>query len=182
MKLLKKTEFGNPILRRVAKQLSDAEIKSKSTKELISNMYATLENKKYGVGLAAPQIGESLAIIVIDTKPTPTRPDLVRQKLTLINPEIIKTYGVKTGMWEACISGSKLYGKAMRHRKVKLSWKDETAEIHEKDFDGFTANVIQHEVDHLNGILFVDRVEDTTTFMTYAEYKKMRSKNATMKV
>ena len=182
MKLLSKTEFGNPILRRVARQLSDAEIKSKSCKELISDMYATLENKKYGVGLAAPQIGESLAVIVIDTKPTPTRPDLVREKLTLINPKIVKTYGTKIGMWEACISGSKLYGKAMRHRKVRLRWKDEAAEVHEKDFDGFTANVIQHEVDHLNGILFVDRVEDTKTFITYSEYKKMRSKNAIMEV
>jgi len=175
-KILRKTEFGNPVLRTKASRLSKSDILSISTQELIRDMYYTLERKKYGVGLAATQIGKSLAISVIDTKPTPTRPDLVREKLTIINSEIIKTYGTPFEEFEGCISGSELYAKVPRYKKVRLRWQDEKAKLHEKDFDGFMAHVIQHEVDHTNGVLFVDKVKDTTSYMTTAEYKKMRVK------
>lgn len=173
-KLLRKTEFGNSILRTKTHRLTDVEIRSAATQKLLQDMYFTLEKKQYGVGLAATQIGKSLAISTIDTKPTPTRPELVRQKLTIINPKIVKTYGGRVAMWEGCISGSDLYAQVPRHTKIRLSWKDEKAKQHEQDFDGFLAHVIQHEVDHLNGILFVDRVEDTHSYMTFSEYKKMR--------
>lgn len=173
-KLLRKTEFGNQILHEKAKLLSKSEILGESIQQLIQNMYHTLERKKYGVGIAAPQVGSSMAISAIDTKPTPTRPDLKRQKLTIINPIIIKTYGRKKPMWEGCISGSELYALVPRYEKVRLHWQDENAKSHEKDFDGFLAHVIQHEVDHLHGIIFLDRVEDSKSFMTFKEYQKMR--------
>jgi len=175
-KILRKTEFGNPILRTEMKRLTKEEITSADTQELIQDMYYTLDHKKYGVGIAAPQLGRSLAISVIDTKPTPTRPNLERQKLTIINPEIIKVYGLRVEQWEGCISGSELYAKVPRHTKVRLKWQDEKAGIHEEDFDGFMAHVIQHEVDHLNGVLFVDNVRDTKSYMTFREYKRMRAK------
>lgn len=177
-KLLRKTEFGNPILRGMNRQLRDDDIKSNEIQQFIKDMYFTLEQKKYGVGIAAPQVGKNLALSVIDTKPTPTRPELKRQKLTIINPKIIKTYGKTEPMWEGCISGSKLYAQVPRYARIRLQWKDEKAVSHEKDFDGFLAHVIQHEVDHLNGILFLDRVEDTKSFMTFGEYKKMRAKKS----
>lgn len=172
--LLHKTEFGNPILRTVADRLSDSEILSEATQHLIQRMYYTLDKKKYGVGIAANQVGKNRAISTIDTKPTPTRPDLKRHKLTIINPKIIKTYGRKEAMWEGCISGPEMYALVPRYKKIRLWWKDEKARNHEEDFDGFLAHVIQHEVDHLNGILFVDRVEDTRSYMTLKEYKKIR--------
>jgi peptide deformylase len=175
-KLLRKTEFGNPILRIISQKLSDEEIRSDYIRQLIENMYYTLEHKKYGVGIAAPQVGHSVAISTIDTKPTPTRPDLVRQKLTIINPEITKTYGEKAEEWEGCISGTELYAKVPRYKRVRLRWQDEQAHVHEREFDGFLAHVIQHEADHLNGILFVDKVEDTKSYVTFKEYMKMRKK------
>src|SRR5205809_6011369 len=95
-KVLRKTEFGNPILRIISQTLSEEEIRSRDIQQLIENMYYTLGQKKYGVGIAAPQIGCSIALSTIDTKPTPTRPDLVRQKLTIINPKITKTFGRRT--------------------------------------------------------------------------------------
>src|SRR5580704_6563942 len=170
-KVLHKTEFGNPILRVSAQRLDNEEIVSETVQQLIRDMYYTLNYKKYGVGIAAPQLGRSVAISTIDTKPTPTRPNLVRQKLTIINPEIVKTYGQMVEQWEGCISGSELYAKVPRYKKVRLRWQDEQATVHEKDFDGFMAHAIQHEVDHLNGILFVDKVKDTKSFMTFREYK-----------
>jgi peptide deformylase len=99
----------------------------------------------------------------------------VRQKLTIINPEIVQRYGHKVEQWEGCISGSELYAKVPRYLKVRLRWYDEAAQVHEEDFDGFMAQVIQHEVDHLHGILFVDKVRDTKSYMTFGEYKKMRT-------
>jgi peptide deformylase len=174
-RILRKTEFGNPILRSRAKILTSDEIVSEETQRLIQDMYYTLERKKYGVGIAAPQLGRPLAISAIDTKPTPTRPELVRQKLTIINPEIVKNYGRKVEQWEGCISGSELYAKVPRYTRVRLRWQDEEAQVHEEDFEGFMAQVIQHEVDHLNGILFVDKVRDTKSYMTFKEYQKKRA-------
>lgn len=177
-KLLRKTEFGNVVLRLKPEALTEEHIVSIETQELIANMYFTLEQRKYGVGLAAPQVGKSMPVSVIDTKPTPTSPNLKREKLTIINPKIIKTYGSLQPEWEGCISGTKLYAQVPRYKKVRLAWSDEKAQIHERDFEGFIAHVIQHEVDHLNGILFVDKVKDPGTYMTLKEYKKMRSKES----
>lgn len=176
-KLLRKTEFGNKILRVIPAALTKERICSAEIQELIANMYYTLERKKYGVGLAAPQVGKAYPISVIDTKPTPTRPDLRRERLTIINPRIVKAYGTKQPEWEGCISGTELYAQVPRYKKVRLAWLDEQARPHERDFDGFVAHVIQHEVDHLHGILFVDKVEDSRTYMTFREYKKTRLQN-----
>jgi len=175
-KLLRKTEFGNLVLRTIPQTLSDEEIRSDGIQQLIENMYYTLERKKYGVGIAAPQVGRSAPISTIDTKPTPTRPDLVQQRLTIINPRITKVYGEKVEEWEGCISGTELYAKVPRYKRVRLRWQDEQAHVHERDFDGFLAHVIQHEVDHLNGILFVDKVQDTESYKTFKEYMKMRKR------
>lgn len=175
-KILRKTEFGNPILRKVCTQLADHEIKSSAIKDLISNMYYTLENKKYGVGLAANQVGKDYAISVIDTKPTPTRPDIKRLKLTIINPKILEYSGDLTPLWEGCISGTNLYAQVPRYSKVLLKWQDENAKTNIKMFTGFIAQVMQHEVDHLNGVIFLDKVKDSKSFMTFSEYSKMRKK------
>lgn len=172
-KILRKTEFGNPVLRTLSRTLSDEEIRSGNIQRLIENMYYTLERRKYGVGIAAPQVGHSVAISTIDTKPTPTRPKLKRQKLTIINPKITKAYGEKAEEWEGCISCTELYAKVPRYKRIRLHWYDERAQVHEQDFNGFLAHVIQHEVDHLNGILFVDKVVDTKSYKTFKEYIKM---------
>ncbi len=175
-KLLKKTEFGNPVLREVTRNLMSSEIVSSEIQSLIENMYYTLEHKKYGVGLAAPQVGRGIALSIIAIKSTPTRPNLEPQKLTIINPEIVQFYGRRSVMWEGCISGLELYAQVPRYKKLRLKWTDEHAKLHEQDFAGFIAHVIQHEVDHLNGVLYVDRIKDTKSIITIREYKKMRER------
>lgn len=175
-KILKKTEFGNPILRAVAQRLNKDEILSDKIQTLIADMYYTVERKQYGVGLAAPQVGRSVAISVIAIKSTPSRPALEPEKLTIINPEIVQFYGRKASMWEGCISGLELYAQVPRYKKLRLTWMDEQAHEHEQDFDGFIAHVLQHEVDHLNGILYVDKIRDTKSIITIREYKKMRER------
>lgn len=177
MKVLRRTQFGNPVLRQKAARLNADEIKSPKIQDLIKNMqYTLVSKKKYGVGLAAPQVGQSVALAIIGIKPTSTRPDNPQINMVIINPKITKTYGQKTPMWEGCISFGDTrnfpYAQVPRYKKIRLSYDDEHGNHHEADFDGITAHVLQHEIDHLNGVLFVDRVEDTTSYITVAEYKK----------
>lgn len=174
-KILTVTRFGNPILRGVAQQLSSEEILSEVVQTLIDDMKYTLIQKKYGVGLAAPQVGRSIALSVIGIKPTPTRPNLLPFETVIINPVVSEVYGRRYKMWEGCIScgtgDDTLYGLAPRYKRIKLQWLDEKAVPHEEVLDGFIAHVAQHEVDHLNGVLFVDRVKDTSSYMMADEYK-----------
>lgn len=175
MRSLRLRRFGDPILRRPAKRLDINEIMSDETQLLIRNMRETNAAKQYGVGLAAPQVGVSVALSVIGIKPTPTRPDLEPFDAVIINPSY-EGIGHRTGLWEGCQSTGRghdtLYGKALRYRKIRASWLDENAEEHTEELDGFVAHVFQHETDHLNGILFVDRVRDTRTYMMADEFRK----------
>lgn len=173
--LLKRTQFGNPILRTSAKHLSVDQIISSEIQQLIKNMYKTISTKEYGVGLAAPQVGYSYSISIIDIKPTTTRPDAEKFTQVIINPSF-EGVGRRTGMWEGCLSfaGIKdtVFAKAMRYKKIIASWQDETGKSHKKELTGLPAHVFQHETDHLNGILFVERVKDQTSWMNESEYRK----------
>ncbi|MES2971711.1 MAG: peptide deformylase [Patescibacteria group bacterium] len=175
---LKRTEFGNPILRQQARELSKNEILSTKTQTLIKDMRTTLKTVKLGIGLAAPQVGEAVALSVIVIQPTKHRPDVEPFELVIINPKITDTVGRKKQLWEGCISSgvgkAGLFAKVPRYKKIKLEFNDQTGTRLTQDFEGLHAHVIQHEVDHLNGILFVDRVKSTKTFTTYNEYLKLQ--------
>jgi peptide deformylase len=179
MAQLERTEFGNPILRQPAKRLSKREIVSPEIQQLVVDMRTTLKNKQFGVGLAAPQVGRSVAISVIGIKPTPTRQNNPTIDMVIINPEIIATSGELEPMWEGCISFGGTdnfpYAQVPRYPEIMVLFTDEKGKRHEQQCSGILAHVIQHEVDHLNGILFVDRVIDTTTYMTVNEYKRRQN-------
>lgn len=175
MQVLERTEFGNPVLRRRASTLSEAEVRSEAVQALIKDMRHTLKEKKLGVGIAAPQVGENLRLSVIYIRPSKTRPDLPKEKwaeLVIINPKITKTFGNKKQLWEGCISLPEVFAKVPRYKKLELQYLDEKGTSQTKVFDGLLAHVIQHEVDHLNGDLYVDKVKDPSTFMSGAEYRK----------
>jgi peptide deformylase len=180
MKRLKITQFGNPILRQVARRLDVDEIAAPETQKLIADMRDYLNSsKKYGVGLAAPQVGQDIALSIIEIKPTPYRPNAEQASLAIINPEIVEMYGRRAPMWEGCISfgTSRVnfpYAQTVRYKKIRLKYFDERGVLHAKDFEGLLAHVIQHEVDHLNGVLFVDRVKDTSTYMMKTEFVKRK--------
>jgi len=149
---------------------------SPANQQLIKNMQHTLIEKKLGIGLAAPQVGKSIALAVISIRPTLHRPKVKEFDLVLINPKIVKYQGNKE-LWEGCISAGSngkadLFAKVPRYTKITVSFFDENGKKREETFSGLKAQVIQHETDHLNGVLFVDHVKDTKTFMTYNEYMK----------
>jgi peptide deformylase len=173
--LLPITRFGDPVLREIGRELDKVEILSDEVQTLIEDMRYTLIEKEYGVGLAAPQVGARVALSVIGIKPTPNRPDLETFNTVIINPRIIETYGKRRKMWEGCVScgtgNDILYAQVPRYEQIKLRWLDENAHTCEKVLGQFVAHVVQHEVDHLNGTLFVD-LADRKTFMMGDEYKK----------
>jgi peptide deformylase len=174
MKSLMKTEFGDPILRTQARSLKLEEIKSAKIQTLIKNMRQTLISEKLGVGIAAPQVGQGLALSVIAVRSTKHRPNVEKFDLVIINPVIVKTYGDKKQMWEGCLSAgeSGLFGKVERYSKVQIKYHDETGQRHTRQFSGLRAQIMQHEIDHLKGVLFMDHVRDPKTYMTLKEYKK----------
>ncbi len=175
-KILERKIIGDPILRKKARLLKQAELNSAKTKELIADMSYTLRAKQYGIAIAAPQVGESLALVVIDLKKTPSRPDVVDYKAVLINPKITKYIGKTRPVRDGCISvgadDDPLYGWSERSPKVEVEWLDESGNKNKEKFDGLLAHVMQHEIDHLNGILFVDRVKDPKTYIHASEYLK----------
>lgn len=178
-KLLALTRAGNPILREDIPEISREEILSDEIQNLIADIRYTNQQKQYGMGLAAPQVGVRKALSVIGIKPTPNRPNLEVFEQVIINPTY-RGIGRRTGMWEGCQSvGSGddiVYAKALRFRKIAAAWLDERGDVHQEILEDFVAHVFQHETDHLNGILFVDRVRDTRTFMMADEYRERVAK------
>lgn len=170
--------IGDPILRKVADKITKQEFGSKKLINLVDSMRSALEKNDYGIAMAAPQIGVSKAVIVIELKPTPTRKDIDKFSLVLINPKITAYKGKKVMLRDGCISiGAQedpLYGWSERYESVVVSYMDNDGNEHTETYDGFMAHVMQHEVDHLNGVLFVDRVKDPKTYIHASEFKKLQ--------
>lgn len=174
--ILELRRLGDPILREAAEYVEIKDIESVAIQSLIANIRYTNQTKQYGVGLSAPQVGHPLAVSVIGIEPTPNQPELEPFESVIINPQYAGAGGRRVGMWESCQSAGSgedlLFGKALRHEHVRAWWYDEHARYHIEILSGFVAQVFQHETDHLNGILFVDRVRDPKTFMMADEYRK----------
>lgn len=174
MKWLERRQFGDPVLRKRAKRVAQKDIRTEKIQKLIANMQYTLRSLELGVGLAAPQVGESLAIVVIDIQPLPHRPIAIPFEAVLINPKITKYIGKPKQLWESCISSGDgqagMFAKVPRYPKIEIEYQDASGRVHKEKYSGLPAHVMQHEVDHLQGVLFVDHVVDTKSYMTYRQY------------
>jgi len=146
----------NPILKQVSKNIDPAILGSKKIRQLAEDLVHTLYSSKDGIGLAAPQIGESLQMCVIGK-------DAVKGKqadLVLINPTWQKMSVFKTKDLEGCLSVPGIYGEVKRYKKIKVKTLDFEGKMVEFVAGDFLARVIQHEVDHLNGILFIEKAKN----------------------
>ena len=166
------TEFGNPILRKKAKRVSASFLRTRAFKKLKRDMLATMR-KAGGIGIAAPQVGVSRQITVLELRPTPSRPRL-KQKgpLFVINPEIVRHAGRKNLSWEGCLSFPDGRGKVPRASSVLVRYTDTEGKRRMERVSGLWAQIFQHEINHLNGILYVDRVKDMKSLMTVKEYQR----------
>lgn len=127
-----------------------------------------------GIGIAAPQVHESLQLAILEFEEDNDRyPDMGKQPLLVVcNPKITVLDKEEQGFWEGCLSVPELRGLVYRPRKVAIDYLDEKAKPKRIEAEGFLATVFQHELDHLAGKLFVDRVRDMTKFAFIEEYQK----------
>jgi peptide deformylase len=141
--------IGDSILRKKTKQIKQFDDK---LKEQVESMIETM-HKEDGVGLAAPQVGLDNSVLVIDISSV----DETEGPLAFINPEIIKTKG-EAVYEEGCLSIPGVREEVTRPEEIQLKYRDENGKKHSENFSGWKARVLQHEIDHLNGILFVDHI------------------------
>lgn len=172
MKRLPRTQFGNPILRKKAKKVSTKLLGSRFLKQLIKEMFFTIR-RVGGVGLAAPQVGRSLQLAVIEIKKTPTRPKVIPLAPTVvINPEILTASKKRMNDWEGCLSFPNVRGLVPRYKSITVKYFDQSGKRYVVILEGFQARVFQHEIDHLSGTVYVDRMQDTQSLMTFKEFKE----------
>jgi peptide deformylase len=168
--------MGNPVLRQVARELSGHEISSAETAALVADMTDTLRDYG-GIGLAAPQIGVPVRLAIIEIEGGPTRyGELERMPLSVfVNPEIEVLDSDSAAYWEGCLSVPGLRGLVERPQHVKIRYTTIEGEPAEFELRGFAATVFQHEFDHLNGKLFIDRMTDMSLLSFEREYERYHS-------
>ena len=155
-------QIGNPVLRKIAEPVRD--IKQPQIQSLIDKLMVTMLEEN-GVGIAAPQIGHSLAIVIIASRPNVRYPDAPQMEpIVLINPRIVSHSEEMVIGEEGCLSVKETRGNVERYQMVTVEYDDRQGVKHAETYEGFVARIIQHELDHLHGILFVDRVEEELTF------------------
>lgn len=147
--------YGSPGLRKVAREIGPD---YKDLQVLIEEMYETMYVSD-GIGLAAPQIGKSIRLFVIDATPMADEDEsLAGFKKVFINPQIIEETGDKWTFTEGCLSLPNLREDVERKSHVRIRYVDENFVEHNEEYDGIKARIIQHEYDHLDGILFIDKI------------------------
>ena len=167
--------IGDPVLRQKASCVDAALVRQGTVRELLVDMIDTM-HAEGGIGIAAPQIGESVRVAIVEIVAGSTRyPEMpVFPRTVFINPQITTLDSVEQGYWEGCLSVPSLRGFVRRPRAARVDYLDEAGDVRSISASGFLATVLQHELDHLDGILFVDRVRDTTKLATLENYVKYR--------
>ncbi len=155
--------YGDPVLKKIATEIDQS---YPDLHQLVENMFETMYKAK-GVGLAAPQIGKSLRLFIVDGSPfaeeedeerDPKAEGILNFKKTFINPIIISETGDEWAFNEGCLSIPKIREDVYRQETIQLSYYDENWEFHEETFSGYAARIIQHEYDHIEGVLFTDHL------------------------
>src|ERR1700716_3680186 len=181
MRRLPRTHLGNPVLRQKAKPVPLHDVGTENFQTLITQMFFTMR-KVGGVGLAAPQIGKPIQLAVIEVKKTPTRPKIVPLEPTvIINPRILTHSRELLNDWEGCLSFPNARGLVPRYRTIQVSYLDRFGDKQVKIFQGFQARVFQHEIDHLDGLVYLDKMIDMRSLMVVEEFKKRFLKNGGLK-
>lgn len=148
--------YGHPVLRKTTEPIKE---NSDELQKLIADMWETMYHSD-GVGLAAPQIGKSISMVVIDGSPVAeVFPECKDSKMVIINPELeVMEDTEPITRDEGCLSLPGLSEPVKRYEHIRLKWLDENFAGHEQEFSGFISRIIQHECDHLEGIVYMDRV------------------------
>src|SRR5512137_586059 len=162
MSILKIARMGHPVLRTVARRVETSEVKSPALQKLIDDMIETME-EYHGIGLAAPQVHESVRLVLVGIEDGRDGEDAALRVIPVINPEITPVGSEVAEDWEGCLSVPDLRGRVPRPVEVRLRGLDRKGSRLDLSLRDFPARVAQHEVDHLDGILFVHRMKSLDT-------------------
>lgn len=171
------TRMGNPLLKQMALPVLNDEFQSLELKNLIDDLYDTMKEEG-GIGIAAPQIGISKQIALIEIPENNERYGNLppHELLIIINPSIEFTTAETQTFYEGCLSVPGLRGQVTRKKSLRLTYQDPTGSPHVLEASDFFATVIQHEVDHLFGILYVERMSNLKTLSFNEEFEQYHSK------
>ncbi|MBJ81135.1 MAG: peptide deformylase [Myxococcales bacterium] len=174
--------IGEPVLREQTREISSEEIASSEIQETITDMIETMHHAN-GAGIAANQIFSPLRICVIEVSDNPRYPYKPNIPLTiLINPQITPVGTEMFENYEGCLSVPNLRGKVERYCQIEIKALDRNGQPIEETICGITAGTFQHEIDHLDGKLFVDRVKNTASLCTWDAFKKYHEKQVEKEV
>jgi len=167
--MMKIAQLGHPVLRQVAKPVTGID---NDIQALIDDLFATSEAAN-GAGIAAPQIHVSLRVFILSIKPTPRYPNApVMEPTAVINPEILWKSEECKKDWEGCLSVPGIRGLVPRPVKIKARYTARNGEEVEVEFSDFAARVFLHEFDHLEGLTWLDHIEDNREIFSESEYLK----------
>ena len=147
--------YGHPVLKAVAK---DIDKDFPELEKLLADMWETLAHSE-GVGLAAPQVNQSIRLFLVDARPFyPDYPDAKDYHQVFINAQLLETFGDEVPFKEGCLSLPGIYEDVIRHDGIRIRYYDEQFQLHEEEFTGIKSRIIQHEYDHIQGHVHVDRI------------------------
>jgi peptide deformylase len=169
-KSLQIAQLGNPILRQQAQLVND--VRDERTQNLIDALITTTGTAK-GVGIAAPQVSESYRLFIVASRPNARYPKApLMEPTAMINPRLITHSTERVKDWEGCLSVPGIRGLVPRYQAIEVEYTTRDGQLHHQELTDFVARIFQHEYDHLNGIVFLDRVETTQDLITEQEYQQ----------
>ncbi|NET46519.1 MAG: peptide deformylase [Okeania sp. SIO2B3] len=170
MAVLQVAHLGNEILRYQAQPINN--IWDKNLQELIDNLIVTIIETN-GVGIAAPQVSISDRLFIVASRPNLRYPNAPKMEPTaMINPKLISYSEDRIKGWEGCLSVPGIRGLVPRYRVINVEYTNREGKLERQELTDFVARIFQHEYDHLEGLVFLDRVESSTDLMTEDEYQK----------
>lgn len=170
-RVLEIAQLGAPVIRERAVEIAD--IHDPQLQALIDDLFATVADEN-GMGIAAPQVSVSKRIIILSPKPNSRYPYAPTMEPTvMINPEMLWASSEMEKDWEGCLTVPGIRGIVPRHQAIRIRYHTRQGVMVEAAYEGFLARVFQHEVDHLDGVVFLDRVESTKDLVTEKEWQRI---------
>lgn len=177
MSILKVARLGHPVLRAKARPIDRAEIGTPAVQKLIDDLIDTMQ-EYHGIGLAGPQVHESLRVFIAGIEEEDERTgETSITPVAFVNPEITAIGRDLVEDWEGCLSIPDIRGKVPRNRRIRVRGFDRYGEPLDMELEDFPARVVQHENDHLNGVLFFDRMKSFETLAFLDEYSRYWAKD-----
>jgi peptide deformylase len=169
--LLEVIELGNPILRQEAQWVED--VQSERVQTLVENLLVTVKEAN-GVGIAAPQVAQSDRLFIVASRPNLRYPKAPSMEPTaMINPSLLAHSNETVKGWEGCLSIPGIRGEVPRYQAIEVEYTGRDGKLYKQELTDFVARIFQHELDHLDGIMFIDRVESTQDIITEREYQRI---------